>query len=269
MKLLKNLMQNCCVTPILIGLSLLVVCGCTSQIRNPDLVLNYPNDDAPSALGWDGRDLMIGRGSFIVNVRNIETELYAGNYEDFGAEGSFSFGKDAFALRRKPMNICGLAWEGGCCGNGFLWVLNSERKEILKYDNENAIHKIFSTPGNSPRGLAFDGKDLWTADADTGKIYRISTADGSVLSTFDSPVPAPVSIATDCKQVWIIGRDSCTNVNEKCDSPKLVRIDPQNGKVIGSVWLPIKLVKPTAMVYANGTMWIADGNTNRIFKISI
>jgi hypothetical protein len=246
-----------------------MICGCTPQIRNPDLVLNYPNDDAPSALGWDGRDLMIGRGNFIINVRNIETEPYAGNYEDFGAEGSFSFGKDAFALRRKPMNICGLAWEGGCCGNGFLWVLNSERKEIIKYNNENAIQKILPTPGNSPRGLAFDGKDLWLADADTGKIYKISAADGSVLSAYDSPVAAPVSIATDCTNVWIIGRDSCTTVNQNCDSPKLIQIDSQNGKVIDKVWLPIKLVKPTAMVYANGDMWIADGNNNRIFKISI
>jgi len=268
-KLLLTLLQRSFVTPILVGLSFVMICGCEQQFRNPDVMLSYPNNPAANALTWNGKDLVIGRGNFILNVTNIKTEGYESYSPDSAADGDFTFGEEAVALMRQPMEISGLAWEGECCGNGFLWVVNSVKKEIIKYDSEKNILKIIPSPGNSPRGLAFDGKDLWLADTGNGKIYRISTADGSILSTFISPVGAPAGVASSCKNIWVVGRNSCRGVNQSCDKARLIQIDPKNGQILNEVPLPVNLTRPTAMVWSDGIMWISDYNLNRIFKISI
>lgn len=267
--LLVNLLRKSSVAPLLLGLSFLMILGCSQQFRNPDLVLNYPDDSAPGALAWDGRDLVIGKGNFILNVTDITTEGFEGSYADFGCEGKFTFGREPFALPQKPMKICGLASEGQCCGKGFLWVLNSAKREILQYDGERNIRQIIPAPGKSPQGLAYDGKNLWLADGGSGKIYEVSTTDGSVLSAFKSPVEAPAGVAADCRGLWVIGRDSCTSVSQNCDTPRLIRIDPENGQVLDETSLPGALTRPTAITWADGVMWIADANLNRIFKISV
>lgn len=50
------------------------------------------------------------------------------------------------------------------------------------------IVNSFRSPGSEPRGLAWDGRYLWCADADMDLIYRLDPSDGTVISSVPYPV---------------------------------------------------------------------------------
>lgn len=60
----------------------------------------------------------------------------------------------------------------------------------------------FDSPGQVPRGLAFDGTHLWHADSSTDKIYKLDLT-GQVIQTFDTFGTSPVGLAFDGTNLWL------------------------------------------------------------------
>ena len=52
------------------------------------------------------------------------------------------------------------------------------------------IIKEFEAPGPEPRGLAWDGQNLWCADADEDAIFKIDPVSGEVLDALPFDVPS-------------------------------------------------------------------------------
>ena len=55
------------------------------------------------------------------------------------------------------------------------------------YSQIGQVISSFSSPGNKPTGLAWDGHYIWNADTETNKIYKIDPATGSYVDTLTSP----------------------------------------------------------------------------------
>lgn len=63
----------------------------------------------------------------------------------------------------------GLAW------NGSLYLAETDNRRLFKLRPSDAkILDSFPTPGGNITGLAFDGKNLWVADADDMKLHKIA-----------------------------------------------------------------------------------------------
>lgn len=248
-------------------------CGGTQQFKT---AMFQPNDFGgwgPNGLTWNGRDFVIGDGNLIIEVNSIETGRFIRNGSKHNSDGFFSFARTPEMISgyiegiKKDVKICGMAWEGECCGRGFLWIADSQNKLIIKLDAYNKILKYFPTPGDSPHGLAFDGKNLWVGDSLNSKIYKISTEDGAVLSEFNSPVKDLSGLAWDCSNIWVSGIDDCKVTSKNCYKPRLLKLDLLSGKVTSEIDLPNQLERPSSLVWVDGIMWIADHQTNRIFKV--
>lgn len=248
------------------------VSGCVSrQFKTPMFQPNDNNGQGPNALAWNGRDLIIADNSLIMEINGIETGTFFSHNSDFNSDGFFSFAKSPEQISgngNKNIRICGMVWEGECCGKGFLWIADGENKEILKLNSNNKVIKRFTSPADSPRGLAFDGKDLWVADSKAGRIYKLATEDGAVLSEYISPVKAPAGLAWDHSNLWIVGTNTCSSETKECHKTRVVKFVASSGTVIEEIDLPAQISKPSSLVFIDRNLWISDYNLNRIFKVS-
>jgi len=61
-------------------------------------------------------------------------------------------------------------------------------------------------PGPDPRGLAWDGENLWVADFNGREISKIDV-NGNLLGTYPSPKTAPMGLAWDGHSLWCADLD--------------------------------------------------------------
>ncbi|MBF0606135.1 MAG: hypothetical protein HQL61_01115 [Magnetococcales bacterium] len=266
---------------ILYVVVLFTLSGCAQQFKTP---MFQPFDSkgwGPNGMAYNGRDLLIGDRDMVIALNTIRTGTYSSIHDLFTSDGKAMLSRFTVPLPRL-FTICGMAWEGECCENGFLWIADSQNKELVKLNfNDNQVVKTFKMDGKetpnsltfggqplkiqAPHGLTFDGQHLWLADAREGKIYQISTEDGRVLSAFKSPVKSPSGLAWDCDGIWVIGYDTCRLVTEDCQRPKLVKLDAKSGKVTHAIDLPNAVTRPSALQWMKDKLWIADYVLNRVF----
>ncbi len=212
------------------SVSLLLLAGCGPKQFRADLFqANEMKGWGPEGLAWNGRDLVLGSERLITFHSAIEPASFVNVGSFYNSEGSYVYSRDPMVLTSsRPIQICGMAWEAGCCGDGYLWIANSLGRELLKVSQKNEIVASIPFPGEFPGGLAFDGKDLWAADSAKSRIYRIAT-DGTVLAEIPSPVTSPTGLAWDCEQLWVVGLESCRSATKDCNPARLMRVDPQTG----------------------------------------
>lgn len=243
-------------------------CG-TPQFRSPMFQYNDYTTWGPNALTWNGRDLIMGDRNLVMEINFIDTERYIA--VDFlnEVEGYFRYSRDPYSISSvKNLNISGLAWEGESASKGYLWIADSNNRQIIKLGNNYEVIQQFDSPAEFPRGLAYDGANLWVADAKNAKIYKISATDGSVTGEYQSPIKTPVGLAWDCEGLWIVGLDTCKTVTSSCYTPSLIKLDVKSGKIALESGLPGQIERPSAIAWVDGILWISDSHTNRVFKIS-
>ena len=61
----------------------------------------------------------------------------------------------------------------------------------------SSITTSFSSPGDNPSGLSWDGSNLWSCDEDASKIYQHIVGTGSITTSFASPGSSPFGLAWD------------------------------------------------------------------------
>ncbi|MBF0466734.1 MAG: hypothetical protein HQK88_15445 [Nitrospirae bacterium] len=243
--------------------------GCVWYSDTPTFT---PFDDrgwGPNAITWNGRDFIIGDRSIYYNIRFLDVLPV----EDFSKTRILNFMLEKFPVPiPKFVNICGLAWEGDCCDNGYLWIADSLSKEIFKLSMQNnSIVKTLLSPGDKPNGLAFDGEFLWVADAGTSKIYKISPATGKVTDEFFSPVREPTGLSWDCAKpgLWVLGHNSCNSASYgDCVKVDLVKLNVKSGKIVQRADLPSLVKRPSDVVWVDGDLWVSDYIVNRIYRIT-
>lgn len=256
-----------CTTIILliIGSSLFIGCGLSNykQFRTPLFEAGRKSNYGPTGLTYNGRDLiMIGKGNLIYSVNDIQLEVYEDETLG-GPVGNYTTANDPVNPERRSSEICGLAWEGACCGEGYLWAADVTNREIVKMNKRGDIIKTIPAPCDRPSGVAFNGDTLWISDEVEGKIYNISHEDGTILSTLTAPMAHPSGLTWAYNYLWVVGTTGFTTP-EKSYKAVLYRVNIETGSTFGTTKLG-PITKPTSMTFADDQLWISDYNKNRIF----
>src|SRR5580692_11169785 len=89
-------------------------------------------------------------------------------------------------------------------------ALNPLTIALLKWYDVN-ITTSFAV-GDEPRGVCFDGANIWVANYGSGTVTKLQANDGTVLGTY-SVGHAPANIAFDGANVWVTNYGSA-NVTE-------------------------------------------------------
>lgn len=253
---------------ILLLTGLILLTACPPQQFKTTLFRPFENESSvgPRAITWDGRDLVLGALNQVVMARNIQTDWIFKSNQKMDAPNYYHHGQFP-AQSLSEMSICGMAWEGDCCEWGYLWVADMANQNILKLDyHYNRLHS-FPSPGPAPSGMTFDGNDLWVADEKEGNIYKISTADGTILKIYQSPIRFPSGLAWDGRGLWVVGMDSTKRSQKQNVNPRLVKMNIETGATNGWLELPKELSRPGSLEWVDGIFWVGDQAANMVFML--
>ena len=98
----------------------------------------------------------------------------------------------------------------------------------------------FSAPGKNPRGLTWDGTNLWLADADDDLIYELTTT-GTVLSSFTTPSIEPTGLTWDGTNLWLSDTSTDRNYELTTTGTELSSFATPNPNATGLTWDGVNL----------------------------
>jgi len=114
----------------------------------------------------------------------------------------------------------------------------------------------FSTPGDWPTGLAWDGRYLWCADAREGMIYALDREDGSVQEVFPSPASSPQGLAWGRGRLYIADGTTGTIYIFDVKTKRTER------------WYKLLGPSPRGLAWDNGGLWLVDDRRDVIYKLN-
>ena len=123
----------------------------------------------------------------------------------------------------------------------------------LRWDQVGGSSGVFPV-GNGPTSLAFDGTNIWVANADSDTVQKINPATGSVSSPFPAGAN-PIALAFDGANLWVA--NFLSNLVQ--------RIDPATGIITASVQVGNN---PIALAFDGANLWVANYSGNSIQKIA-
>lgn len=256
-----------CLLPVLL---VLLFSGCGYQQFKTDLFASFEHDSqvGPTGLAWDGKNLVMANGNQILFARNITTDPYYSFSKDTLLNGGAYTSGRFPGPQRRQMSICGMAWEGECCGDGHLWLVDGKKDVIMKIKPNRELLSEFDSPVKSPNGIAFDGHSLWLVSKLHQKIVKFNPDLMAIEKVYYSPIERPTGITWDCNGfIWVVGMDDCRNTGESCVASRLVKLDVESGRFTHEVPLPPMLLRPSSVALGDGCFWVGDYDLNRIFKI--
>lgn len=258
---------------VILVLLLVFLSGCATEQFKTDLFSSLEHDSqvGPTGLAWDGKNIIMGTGNQILFARDITTEpFYSFSKKDTRLNGgSYNLGRFP-GPQRTDMDVCGMAWEGECCGEGFLWIADGKNDRIIKMKPDLGFVLEFKSPVPAPNGIAFDGKSLWIVSKYSYKIVQFNPDMLSIENVYYSPIQRPTGLTWDCSgngYIWIIGIDDCRTSEKRCYTPRLLRLDIKTGKITHEVKMPEVITRPSSVALAEKHFWVGDYNLNRVFKI--
>ncbi len=127
-------------------------------------------------------------------------------------------------------------------------LLAMRRWDILKPENTSNV-------GSSPRGLAFDGTNIWVVNnAVNGTVTKLRASDGSVIGTY-SVGTSPNGIAFDGTNIWV------TNFS----SHNVTKLRASDGSFVGTY--PVGN-SPNGIAFDGTHIWVANqGSSNNVTKL--
>lgn len=122
--------------------SVLAIVGCTEQVRLDVAGVGETMPQSPTAITWDGKNLIVGKEGLIAFIDNIDTAT-AGSIYNY--EGHYFFDRYPITITagENPTYINGIAWQKTVGSTGYIWVADSANKRILKVTPQGDILKSF------------------------------------------------------------------------------------------------------------------------------
>lgn len=259
---------------LLLFFAILSLIACTEQVKIDLAGVGETIPTGPSAIAWDGKDIIIAKEGLIVFLENIDTAATGSIYN---YEGHYFFNRYPITITSKENSpyVTGLAWEKASGGTGYIWAADAANKKILKISPQGDIIRKIDIKGIYIEDITFDGEYIWVADSKRRKIYQLSTTDGSVVAEYLSPVTIPTALAWDGKYLIVAGILDPNFLETTSENVRIVKLDVKSGKVISNVLIPkhfaqhlSSLSLPTGMAWINDKLWVADRNSGKIVILS-
>jgi hypothetical protein len=111
--------------------------------------------------------------------------------------------------------------------------------------------------GKEPRGIAFDGSNLWVANRDDNNVTELRASDGAVVRTI-AVKSAPDGVLFDGANIWVVNQGD----NLKVDG-SVTKLNPTNGAILGI--FPVGR-HPSTGAFDGANIWVANTHDNTVTK---
>ena len=109
--------------------------------------------------------------------------------------------------------------------------------------------------GKEPQGLAFDGSNIWVANAGSGTVTKLVAATGGIIGTYRVG-GAPVSLAFDGTNIWVANFAS---------PGKVTKLDAATGSVLGT-FAAGETLEGIALDGVN--VWVSNAGSGTVTKLN-
>lgn len=96
----------------------------------------------------------------------------------------------------------GLAWDGAS-----LWGagdVDGGRSKVHRLEPARlTVQASHVTPGHRPSGACHDGRFVWVADRDSGRLERLDPTTGDFTRSLAAPAFSPCGLAWDGRNLWV------------------------------------------------------------------
>ena len=122
----------------------------------------------------------------------------------------------------------------------------------------NAWYTNNYSTGAGPKGVLFDGTNVWVANSTGSSVTKIKAATGKTVGTYALPANSgPVALAFDGTNIW--------TANSTGNS--VSKLLASSGALIGTYALQPYGNSPAGIVYDGTSIWVVPGFSNNLFKI--
>ena len=119
-----------------------------------------------------------------------------------------------------------------------------------------AILRSFPAPVESPDGIFWDGKNVWTTECTTADFYKLDPLDGTVLAKYAIPGAMIDHYEWDGTYLW---------GNDHHDGSVIRKMDLESLEVVENIQIPWDNVMGVA--FDGRHLWTTNPSTNQLFKV--
>ncbi len=176
----------------------------------------------------------------------------------------------------------GLTTESGA----YIWISFPSNGTISRFNIKTGeIDLSIESPVKSPWGLGYIEESLWVSDVSTGKLYRFSLLNFTLMECIEGNWTYPAGLTiTDKGTLWLSSLDQMKIFEINLSTGEVVRsvrffgvfgldfkddflwvtssdmrirkIDPTTGEVLETFYSPERL--PTGICWASNSLWVGD-----------
>ncbi|MFT4773544.1 MAG: YVTN family beta-propeller protein [Ilumatobacter sp.] len=132
-----------------------------------------------------------------------------------------------------------------------IWVTNTVSGTVSKIDPDGTVTNL--SVGSMPRGVAFDGTNIWVTNYGSGSMSKINPVTDEVTTPITG-LNVPQGVAFDGTNIWVTNGDSMS------------KIDPVTGTVVGA---PIAVgAAPDGVAFDGTNIWVTNSVSSNVSKIN-
>lgn len=154
--------------------------------------------------------------------------------------------------------VGGVAWDGT-----HIWVgvfFGSDTLYKIDPVSCQVVYTIPSPVSEGVGGLAWDGSHLWCCPEQSGQIYELDPADGSVISvipapSYGEPDPNAAGLAWDGQYLW----------HTDYGHQALYKLDPTDGSIVTTY--PMTDIGLSGVGYGGGVVVVIGYGTDKLYEV--
>lgn len=200
---------------------------------------------------------IVGDGSQLTNINgaNITNNTIS----------SSALSAESFPLQRNLQLLGSLRWDllgqqvtvgsnpkGIAFDGANVWVASTLSNNVTKLRVSDGVVQGTFALGGAARGAAFDGSNVWVTHG-SGSVTKLRVSDGTNLGTFSVGLN-PSGVAFDGVNIWV------------ASATGLTKLRASDGVVQGTFAAG---VGPNGVAFDGVNIWVVNGGSNNVMKIKV
>ena len=108
--------------------------------------------------------------------------------------------------------------------------------------------------GNGPRGVAFDGANIWVTNAGSNNVTKLRASDGALQGTF-AVGTSPFGVAFDGANIWVANNSST-----------VTKLRASDGALQGTFAAG---ANPREVAFDGANIWVSNASSNNVIKLPV
>jgi len=225
--------------------------------------LDYAVGSSPDGVAFDGANIwVVNLGSTTVSKLRTSDGTCAGVANPPGS----SVTACSFAVGSAPL---GVAFDGAN-----LWVTNQSSTTVTKLRaSDGTCNGVANPPGSSvtacsfavgsyPMGVAFDGANIWVANAGSATVTKLRASDGATLGTF-AVGSYPYGVAFDGANIWVTNQSSTTVSKLRASDGTCAGVANPPGSSVTACSFAVG-TGPRGVAFDGANIWVTNGSSNTV-----